>query len=128
MLKQTLSLVLVVLLAQASLVTPVAARTKEERTRQHAAKVKAAIAKLGTGESARAEVKLRDKTKLRGYISEAGEDGFVLVDAKTGTPTMVTYPQVGQVKGNNLSTGAKVAIGLGIAAGVIIFLALLIDD
>lgn len=128
MLKQTLSLVLVVLLAQASLVTPVAARAKEERTRQHAAKVKAAIAKLGTGESARAEVKLRDKTKLKGYISEAGEDGFVLVDAKTGAPTAVTYPQVGQVKGNNLSTGAKVAIGLGIAAGVIIFLALLIDD
>jgi hypothetical protein len=127
MFKQALSLVLVGLLAQASLVTPAAAKTKGE-ARKHAARVKAAVAKLGTGESARAEVELLDKTRLEGYVREAGEVGFVLVDAGAGTATTVPYTQVGRVKGNNLSTGQKVLIGLGIAAGVMLFLALLIDD
>jgi hypothetical protein len=36
--------------------------------------VKEGIHKLGTGLDARIEVKLRDKTKLKGYVSEAGED------------------------------------------------------
>ena len=83
-------------------------------------KVKAAIAKLGTGPSAQVEIKLRDKSKLRGYIKEANEERFVLVSAATGDTTEVAYPQVKQVKGNNLSTGAKVAIGAGIAIVILI--------
>ena len=49
-----------------------------------AEKVKAGIGKLGTGTDARIEVKLRDKTKLKGYVSESVEDSFVIVDEKTG--------------------------------------------
>ena len=79
-----------------------------------AEKVKAGIGKLGTGTDARIEVKLRDKTKLKGYISEAGEDSFVVVDEKTGAASTVAYSQVKQVKGNNLSTAAKIAIGVGV--------------
>lgn len=86
----------------------------------HTEKVKAAIAKLGTGPSAQVEIKLRDKSKLKGYIKEANEEHFVLVSAATGDSTEVAYPQVKQVKGNNLSTGAKVAIGVGIAIVVLI--------
>ena len=86
----------------------------------HTEKVKAAIAKLGTGPSAQVEIKLRDKSKLKGYIKEANEERFVLVSAATGDSTEVAYPQVKQVKGNNLSTGAKVAIGVGIAIVVLI--------
>jgi hypothetical protein len=83
-------------------------------------KVKAAIAKLGTGPSAQVEIKLRDKSKLRGYIKEANEERFILVSTGTGDSTEVAYPQVKQVKGNNLSTGAKVAIGVGIAIVILI--------
>ena len=128
MLRQTLSLILAALLIQAPLVTPVTAKTKEEKTQQSAVKVRNMIAKLGTGESARVEVRLRDKTKLKGYIREAGAGSFVIVDSKTGAATAVAYPQVKQAKGHNLSTGAKIAIGLGLAAAVIIFLALLFDE
>ena len=135
MLKQTLSLALAALLFQLPLVAPVRAKTnlmeksrKEQAQQPHAARVRAAIAKLGVGESARAEVRLRDKTKIAGHISQAYEDHFVIVSADTGQATAVAYPQVKGVKGNNLSTGAKVAIGLGIAAGVLLFLALLIDE
>lgn len=128
MFRQTLSLVLVALLTQVSLAIPAAAKTKKEESQKRAAKVKSALAKLGTGERARVEVKLLDKTELKGYVREAGEDGFVLVNDETGTATTVAYPQVGQVKGHNLTTGQKVLIGLGIAAGVMLFLALLIDE
>ena len=82
-------------------------------------KVKTAIAKLGTGPSAQIEITLHDKSKLKGYIKEADDEHFVLVH-KTGVVTEVAYPQVRKVKGNNLSTGAKVAIGFGV--GIVILL------
>ncbi|HXG65131.1 MAG TPA: hypothetical protein VNO70_08480 [Blastocatellia bacterium] len=72
------------------------------------------MAKLGIGQDARIEIKLRDKTKLAGYISETGEEHFTITDDKTGVATVVAYHQVKQVKGNNLSTGAKIAIGAAI--------------
>ena len=85
-------------------------------------KVKAGIAQLGTGPDARIEVKLRDKTKLKGYVSEISDDRFTLKDDKTNTVIPIAYPQVKQVKGNNLSSGAKIAIGVGIVVGIIILL------
>jgi hypothetical protein len=88
-------------------------------------RVKAEVAKLGTGPSASVEVKLRNKAKLKDYIQAVNENSFVVVDSKTGATTEVPYPQVKQVKGNNLSTGAKVAIGVGI--GIVILLLIFKD-
>ena len=83
-------------------------------------KVKAAIAKLGTGPSAEVEVTLHDKSKVKGYILTADDEHFVVVRAKSGVTTDVAYPQVRKVKGNNLSTGVYVAIG--VAAGIAILI------
>lgn len=96
----------------------VAARTKEEKVAAHAAKVKTEIGKLGTGPEAQISIKLRDKTKLSGYVSQANADSFVLTDPKTGIATEIPYPNVSQAKGHNLSTGAIIAITAGIAVGV----------
>jgi hypothetical protein len=101
---------------------PVAAKTKAEKQAEFTGKVKAGIAKLGTGPEARVAIKLRDKTKLTGYVGEAGEDGFVVVNPKTGEANMVAYSTVAQIKGHNLSRGGKIAIVLGIAVGVLAFL------
>ncbi|HEX5883576.1 MAG TPA: hypothetical protein VFY67_03425 [Pyrinomonadaceae bacterium] len=95
------------------------AASKEEKQARYAEKIKANVLKLGTGESTRVKVKLQDKTKLEGYISDAGEEGFTVTNQKTGMATTVAYPQVKSVQGNNLSTGAKIAIGVGIAASII---------
>jgi hypothetical protein len=95
------------------------AESKEEKQVRYAEKVKTNVLKLGTGESARVKVKLRDKTKLEGYISSADEDGFVVTNPKTRVATEVAYPQVKSVQGQNLSTGAKIAIGVSIAAALI---------
>jgi hypothetical protein len=72
------------------------------------------------------EVKLRDNTKLKGYVSEARQDCFILVDAKTGVATQVAYPNVKQIKGNNLSEGAKIAIGVAVIVGLGVLLAIVI--
>ena len=90
--------------------------------------MKEGISKLGTGPEARVEVKLRDKTKLKGYVSEAGENSFVVVDEKTGATSTVTYPQVKQVKGNNLSTAAEIALGVGVILLPIAIVILLISQ
>jgi len=123
MFKKLLSLFLMVLLINLVGMTSVDAASKEEQQASLVKKVKANVLKLGTGEAARVKVKLRDNSKLEGYISAADEQGFTVTDRKTAKATTVGYPQVKSVKGNNLSTGAKIAIGAGIA-GAIIFIIL----
>ena len=91
-------------------------------------RVKESIRKLGTGPNARVEVKLRDNRKFKGYVAEAGDESFAIVHPKTLTSTTIPYPQVRHVKGHNLSTGAKIAIGIGIAVGVLAILIVAFKD
>ena len=123
--KNYLSLALLALLIHMVNAAPAFAKSKAEKEVEFAGKVKAGIAKLGTGPEARVKLKLRDKTKLEGYISEAGEDSFIVTDAKTGVATVVTYPQVKTVKGNNLSTGEWITIGVLVGVGVVLLSVLL---
>src|SRR5687768_8632756 len=123
MFKKLLSLFLVALLINLAAMTPAYAASKEEKQARFAEKVKANVMKIGTGEAARVKIKLRDKTKVAGYVSAADDEGFTVIDSKTGVATTIAYPQVKSVQGHNLSTGAKIAIGLGIA-GAIIFIIL----
>lgn len=95
-------------------------KSKEEKTAEFAGKVKAGITRLGVGPDARVMVKLRDKTKLNGYVSQIGDESFVVADVRTGVTTEVQYPDVARVKGNNLSTGATIAIAVGLAVGATI--------
>jgi hypothetical protein len=122
MFHKVLTLVLAGLLVNLVCANPTRAMSKGERGVDFAERVKKNIAKLGTGPEARVEIKLLDNRRVKGYVSEAGEDSFVVVDARTGVATTVPYPQVKQVKGNNLSTGAKIAIGAGVVIGVLLVL------
>ena len=122
MLKKICSIVFSALLLQAAAVPSFAASAAKESRR--AEKVRAQLAKLGTGSDAQVKLVLRDKTKLEGYISEAGAETFAVTDA-AGKTTTVAYPQVGKARGHNLSTGAKIAIGIGIGAGVTILILLI---
>ena len=127
MIKKILSLVLVGFLLSVTGVRLTYAGTREEKESRFAEKVKNGISKLGTGADARIEVKLRDKTKLKGYVSEAGQDSFIVVDEKTNAATKIFYSQVKQVKGNNLSTAAEIAIGVGVILIPIVVVLLLIS-
>lgn len=123
MFKKSLSFVLIILSLNVIGVSSAYADSKEEKEARFAEKVKAGIAKLGTGTEARVEVKLRDKTKLKGYVSQINENSFVVVEDDTGAATEVPYPNARQVKGNNLSKGVGVAIAVGILVVAIILVA-----
>ena len=119
MLRKLFALLLVAFMINLAGVRLAYAESKEEKQARFAEKVKANVLKLGTGAWTRVKVKLRDQAKLEGYISDADAETFVVTNRKTGVATAVAYAQVKSVQGNNLSTGAKIAIGVGIAAAVI---------
>lgn len=128
MLKKICSVVLAALLIQ-SVAVPAFAKSDAEKAAKRAEKVRTQLARLGTGRDALVSLELRDKTKLKGYISEVGAESFVVTDS-AGKTTTVAYPQVKMAQGNNLSTGAKIAIGVGIGAAIVLIIlwAYLADD
>ena len=119
MFKKSFAIILACLLVQVLSIQPAPAKSKEEKQTQLTQKVKTGISKLGVGRDARVEVKLQDKTKLAGHISEVKDDSFIITDPKTNGTTTVAYTDVTRVKGHNLSTGAKIGIGIGIAIAAI---------
>jgi small nuclear ribonucleoprotein (snRNP)-like protein len=87
-----------------------------------AEKVKSEIAKLGTGTDAKVKVKLKDGTKIKGYITEIDEDSFTVMNEQNNSATKIPYPQAKQVKGNNWSTGITIAV----VAGIILLIAAIV--
>lgn len=122
MLKKTLLMLLVLLLINLAVMPSAFANDNPEREVKFAAKVKAEIAKLGVGTDSKVEVKLKDGTKLKGYVSEITESGFVVTD-KDGKSTAVPYPNAGQVKGHNSKTGIIILVGILVFFTVVIILA-----
>jgi hypothetical protein len=116
MFKKLCSVILSALLLQAAAI-PAFAATSAEKEAKRAEKVRTQLAKLGTGKDARIKLTLRDKTKLEGFVSEAGASTFAVTD-RTGKTTSVEYSQVSKAQGHNLATGDKIAIGVLIGVGV----------
>jgi hypothetical protein len=124
--KKLLTMMIACLVVSAVSVRPIMASSRAEKEARFAGKVKLGVEKVGSGRDTRVEVKLRDKTRLKGYVSEIGENNFVVTDVKTGASNSVAYADVKQIKGNNMSTGAKIGIGIGIGVGLTILVVLLI--
>lgn len=118
MFRKLICMLLSGLLLSAAVTQTTLAKTREEKRVELTEKIKAGIVKLGAGRESRVQVKLYNKTKLKGFISEIGEEDFAITDLKSGATTRVAYPNVSGVKGNNLSNGAAIAIGAAIGAGV----------
>jgi len=116
--KKLVTYVLLALLLNLTCVRLAAGNPNATKEAHFIQKLRDGISKLGTGPQARVKVELRDKTKLSGYIMKADDEGFVIVDDKTGQPIPVAYPQVKQAKGNNLSSGAKLAITLAVLGAI----------
>ena len=111
------------LLATVLLVTSISMPVAAQNNSDAAAldKVKAKVAKLGVGEKAKATVMLKDGTKQKGYIGQAGSDDFILRDRKTDAPTTISYSDVSKVDSNRgHSTARNLAIGIGIGAGALL--------
>jgi hypothetical protein len=75
---------------------------------------------LSVNRDKKVEVKLRDKTNYRGYITAVEPDSFTLKDAKTSNSQKFSYAEVENVKkvGGGISTKTWIIIG-GVAAGTV---------
>ena len=65
-------------------------------------------------------IKLHDGTRVRGYLTEATDDHFVVTDRKTGQSSTLKYDQVDDISSG---LGTKSKIGLAIGLGVLGILA-----
>lgn len=120
MIKKSISLMVAALLTTILFVQPTFAYSGadlKDKQALFAEKVRLGVLTLGVSKQSIVEVKLRDKTKLKGYVSEMKDDQFSVTNAITGASTSIPYSNVAQIKGNNLSTGAKIAIGIAIGVG-----------
>ena len=112
--KKYLSLALAATLSWLLVHSPAPALAQAAGDAQAAEKIKADVTKIGAG--ARVSVKLRGKERLTGYVSEVGDQDFVITLAKEGTKQRVAYADATEVKIKNekrISTAGKVLIGLG---------------
>ncbi len=113
MLKIWLSLVLIYVLVFTA--APVLARSQTQSVEQ----IKAKVAQLGTGQKARATVRLKNGTKIKGYIEQSSDQEFTLRDKDTGSSVRVLYQDVAKVEERKGHSTAKwIGIGAGIGAGV----------
>lgn len=87
--------------------------------------IKISVAKLGVGEKARGTVTLNSGAKIKGYVSQAGDEDFVIRDRKTNAPTTIRYADVAKVQADKGHSKAK-HLGLGIGIGVGAFLGILL--
>jgi len=85
------------------------------RDQQATEKIRTKVLKIGVGTNARVAVKLRDNTQLNGYISDAGQDSFTVVEKQTGSSKTISYADASSVKKAGSSMSAKPWIILGAA-------------
>lgn len=117
MINKYLSIFLVGLLIFTADSALIFAQTKAESNAANIEKVKAEVMKRSTGDKKRVRVKMLNGAKLKGEISEAGEDSFTLTYSKTRQSTVIAYRDVERVEGRGLAGGAKIGIIVGAAAG-----------
>jgi sRNA-binding regulator protein Hfq len=118
MIKKCLSFSLICLLLVTAIPLFISAQTRTDNTDSTIAKVKTAVQKRGTGENKRVEVKMLNGTKLKGYVSQASEDSFTLVNAKTKQPSTIAYGDVAKVS-NRASKGDIIILGIVAGAAVV---------
>ena len=112
MFKRYLSIVLVGLLVFGANTSYIFAQTNN-----NVEKIKAAVLKRGTSEKKTVRVKMLNGSKLKGYISQIGDDSFTLTYSKTRQQTVIPYRDVERVEGRGLSGGARVGIIVAAAVG-----------
>ncbi|MFZ0060829.1 MAG: hypothetical protein WAL47_02255 [Pyrinomonadaceae bacterium] len=120
MLKTNLSLLVAVMLLLATTSQPAVA-SQSGRQAPTVEAVKSKIARLGVGAKAKATIKLKNGTKVKGYVAQADEEDFVIRDRKTDAPTTIRYADVLKVEDNKgHSTARNIAIGVAVGVGAVL--------
>lgn len=111
--KNALLVILIVLL----IFTNTSVVFARKQTVDNTEKVKAEVLKRGTNDKKSVRVKMLNGTKLKGFISQIGDDSFTLTISKPNQTTVIAYRDVKKVEGGGLSGGARVGIIVGSAVG-----------
>ena len=124
MLRRTFAMILSgILLLAAIAVQQVGAQSANDvrSDSQAIEKIRTKVQKIGVGGNARVEIKLRDHSQLKGYIGDVGQDGFTVVDSKTGSSRTVLYADTATVKkaGSGLSVKSWLTIAAVVAGAAI---------
>ena len=119
MLNYILSFVLVTVLLNVVMIHTAYAKWQGPESVERTEKVKAKVGRLYARQKRRVRVKLEDGRKLKGYIGEAKEDYFIVVDPKAGTATAVRYTQVKELKPSKPSSILSIVVAGG-ALGLLI--------
>lgn len=117
MIKKHTAIALSVIIAALSLVWPSEATAQSDKDIE---KVRAKVQILSASRDSQIEVKFRDKTKVKGYISSVEPVSFTLKDPKDGTLHSIAYSEVDSVNkaDGGVSTKTWLIIG-GVAAGAV---------
>ena len=123
MFRKCFSLILSIIFFCTTSGVSVGARQKTDGKPSEAEKIRRKVLARGTGVEARVRVKLRDGSKIRGYVNEAAAEHFVVVrtDEQIGQSVRIDYREAKELKGygKGLSSDTKNAlVGTAVAAGV----------
>jgi hypothetical protein len=96
-------------------------RAQSGNDQQAAEKIRTKVQKIGVGGNARVEVRLRDNTQLKGFISATEQDSFSVTDNKTGATKTVSYADASAVKkaGGGLSAKSWIILGAAVVGAVV---------
>jgi hypothetical protein len=120
MLKTFLSLLIAVIFLCGTVTQPALAQQSNSKV-PTVEKIKSKVVRMGVGAKAKATIKLKNGTKVKGYVAQAGEDDFVIRDRKTDAPTTISYADVLKVEENRgHSTARNIAIGVAIGVGALL--------
>ena len=91
--------------------------TSDQATEQ----IRTKVQKIGVGTNAKVEVKLRDNTKMKGYISESNQDSFTVFDKLSGSSKTVSYADTSSVKkaGGGISTKTWIILGATVVGAAV---------
>lgn len=118
MLKKNISIMLLVVITALGFSSPLSTHAQSSTDQ---AKIRSKVQALGVNTDKKVEVKLRDSTKVKGYITSVDQDTFAVSSSATGAPETIAYADVADIKksGGGLSTKSWLIIG-GAAAGAIV--------
>jgi|SRR5882672_12281007 len=96
-------------------------RAQGGNDQQAAEKIRTRVQQIGVGSNARVEVKLRDNTRLRGYIKSADQDSFTVFDKQSGSSSTISYADTSSVKkaGAGLSTKTWIILGAAVVGAAV---------
>lgn len=116
MIRKHVAIALSVIITALGLALPLPASAQTETEIE---KVRAKVQVLSASRDSQVEIKFRDKTKIKGYITAVEPVSFTLRDGKSGTTQSIAYSEVDSVNkaSGGVSTKTWLILG-GVAAGV----------